>query len=104
MFWDWVSAENSVGFHNPAKALDTLAQSVTLSQDAINAALQATRYGIGPQLEGDITAVVPPIRTITRKLQQDPAFLTTHPWLRYLKPLPKADLVWDGTKRLSSNQ
>lgn len=24
LFWDYVSAENSVGFHNPAKTLDTL--------------------------------------------------------------------------------
>ena len=30
MFWDFVSAENSVGFHNPAKALDTLTSSITL--------------------------------------------------------------------------
>ena len=39
LYWDYVSAENSVGFHNPAKALDTLTSSITLSQDAINAAL-----------------------------------------------------------------
>lgn len=104
MFWDWVSAENSVGFHNPSKALDTLAQSIVQSQGAIDAALQATRYGIGPQLEGDIKTLVPPIRKITRKLQQDPEYLTTHPWLRYLKPLPRADLFWDGTARVSSNQ
>ena len=51
MFWDFVSAENSVGFHNPAKALDTLTSSITLSQDAINVALKATNYGIAPKLE-----------------------------------------------------
>lgn len=101
MFWDWVSAENSMGFHNPSKALDTLAQSITFSQNAVDAAMQATKFGIGPNLAGDIRTVVPPIRKITRKLQQDPQFLTTHPWFKYLKPLPKADQVWDGNKRIS---
>lgn len=103
MFWDWVSAENSVGFHNPVKTLDTLSQSINLSQEAIDAALQATNYAIAPQLEGDIQTIVPPIRKMSRKLQQDPEYLTTHPWLKYLKPLPKADQVWDGGKRLTSS-
>ncbi len=104
MFWDWVSAENSVGFHNPIKAMDTLVQSITFSQEAINAAMQATGYGIAPQLEGDIKTLVPPIRKMSRKLQQDPEYLMTHPWLRYLKPLPKAEQLWDGNKRISLNQ
>lgn len=101
-FWDMVSAENSYGFHNPTKALDTLAQSITFSQNAINAALQATQYGIGTHLNGDIKTIVPPILKMSRKLQQDPEFLTTHPWFKYLKPLPKADQVWDGAKRISA--
>lgn len=96
LFWDYVSAENSVGFHNPTKALDTLASSIQYSQEAINLAMQATKYAIAPKLEGDIKEIVPPILTLTRKLQQDPEFLKTNPWLKYLKPLPKADLVWDG--------
>ena len=102
MFWDFVSAENSVGFHNPAKALDTLTTSITLSQEAVNSALQATSYAIAPQLEGDIKAVVPPILKMSRKLQQDPEYLKTHPWFQYLKPLPKADQLWDGNRKLVS--
>ena len=100
MFWDFVSAENSVGFHNPAKALDTLTSSITLSQDAINAALKATNYGIAPKLEGDIKQIVPPILKMSRKLQQDPEYLKTHPWFAYLKPLPKADQMWEGNKKI----
>ena len=101
MFWDFVSAENSVGFHNPAKALDTLTSSITLSQDAVNAALKATNYGIAPKLEGDIKQVVPPILKMSRKLQQDPEYLKTHPWFAYLKPLPKADRCGKATRRSS---
>lgn len=100
MFWDYVSAENSVGFHNPAKALDTLTSSMTYSQNAINYAMQATNYGIGPKLEGDIKQIVPPILKMSRKLQQDPEYLKTNPWFAYLKPLPKAEQVWDGNKKI----
>ena len=100
MFWDFVSAENSVGFHNPAKALDTLTSSITLSQDAINAALKATNYGIAPQLEGDIKQIVPPILRMSRKLQQDPEYLKTHPWLTYLKPFPQSEQMWEGNKKV----
>ena len=100
MFWDFVSAENRVWFHNPAKALDTLTSSITLSQDAINAALKATNYGIAPKLEGDIKQIVPPILKMSRKLQQDPEYLKTHPWFAYLKPLPKADQMWEGNKKI----
>ena len=78
-----MSAENSAsGFHNPAKALDTLTSSIILSQDAINAALKATNYGIAPKLEGDIKQIVPPILKMSRKLQQDPEYLKTHPLVR----------------------
>lgn len=101
MFWDWVSAENSVGFHNPAKALDTLMSSAEYSQAAIDAASQATNYGISPQIAGDITKIVPYIKELNRKLMQDPDHLAKHPWTKLLKPFPKADKVWDGTKRVS---
>lgn len=32
--WDYVGAENSAGFHNPALALETLGKSISLSKDA----------------------------------------------------------------------
>lgn len=100
MFWDWVSAENSVGFHNPAKALDVLAKSQKYSHEAIDYALQATKYAIAPAIEGDIKTIVTPIMEHSRKLQQSPEHLASHPWLRYLPLLPKADLMWDLNKRL----
>ena len=100
MFWDYVSAENSVGFHNPAKALDTLTSSMTYSRNAISYAMQATNYGIGPKLEGDIKQIVPPILKMSRKLQQDPEYLKTNPWFAYLKPLPEAEQVWDGGRKI----
>ncbi len=103
-FWDYVSAENGVGFHNPTKALNTLASSMQYSQEAIDFAMQATNYGIGASLEGDIKKIVPPILKWSRKMQQDPELLKTNPWLKYLKPLPKADLVWDGNKKVSDQK
>ena len=96
MFWISCPPKTASGSHNPAKALDTLTSSITLSQDAINAALKATNYGIAPKLEGDIKQIVPPILKMSRKLQQDPEYLKTHPWFAYLKPLPKADQMWEG--------
>ncbi|MEG2171670.1 MAG: ammonia-forming cytochrome c nitrite reductase subunit c552 [Desulfovibrionaceae bacterium] len=101
LFWDYVSAENSVGFHNPAKALDTLMSSMEYSQKAIDDATAATKYGINAALAGDIKAIVPPIKTMSRKLQQDPAYLQSHPWLKLLPVLPQADQVWDGQKKIS---
>jgi len=102
LFWDYVSAENSVGFHNPALALDTLFGSSDASNKAVKLAILATNYGIAPNLEGDITKIVPPILTMSRKLQQDPEYLKSHPWLNLLKPFPKADQVWEGVKRVSA--
>lgn len=101
LFWDYVSAENSVGFHNPAKALDTLMTSVESSQKAVDLAEQATKYGIASALAGNIREIVPPIKEMSRKLQQDPAYLQTNPWLKLLPVLPKADQVWDGQKKLT---
>jgi nitrite reductase (cytochrome c-552) len=98
-FWDLVSAENSVGFHNPTKALDTLAQSQQFSRRAVELASSATNYEIAKDLEGDVRTLVPPILEWSRKLQMDQANLDQHVWTRYLKPLPKADLVWDGQER-----
>ena len=99
-FWDLISAENSVGFHNPAKALDTLASSQRYSQMAVDAACAATNYGIGKTLEGDIHVLVPPILEWSREMQMDPANLEKHVWTRYLKPLPKAPLMWQGVDKV----
>jgi nitrite reductase (cytochrome c-552) len=99
-FWDWVSAENSAGFHNPAKAIDVLSKSQQYSQQAVNLAMQATNYGIGAELEGDIYEVVPPIKEHSRKLQMSQEHLDSHKWLQYLPKFEEADLVWDLNKRV----
>ncbi|MBB5022670.1 ammonia-forming cytochrome c nitrite reductase subunit c552 [Desulfurispira natronophila] len=99
-FWDYVSAENSAGFHNPSKALDTLASSQQYSNRAVMLAMQATDYAIAPTLEGPIEELVPPILEHSRKLQQSQEHLDSHFWLQYLPLLPEADLVWDGQKKL----
>ena len=101
LFWDYVSAENSVGFHNPAKALDTLMSSMECSQKSIDLASQATNFGIAQTLAQDIKQLVPPIKEMSRKLQQDPEFLQKNPWTKLLPVLPKADKVWDGQKKVS---
>lgn len=41
-YWDWVSAENSMGFHNPSLILNTLNRAVDLAGQAVAAALQAS--------------------------------------------------------------
>lgn len=99
-FWDYVSAENSVGFHNPAKALDTLASSQQYSQKAVDLASEATKFGISKNLAGDIKQIVPPILKHSRKLQQDPEHMKSHIWLKTLPVLPAANQVWDGQKKL----
>ena len=102
LFWDYVSAENSVGFHNPAKTLDTLMTSMECSNKAVALAEQATRYGISSALEGDIKEIVPPILEFSRKMQQDPVVLQTNPWLKLLPVLPKAEQVWVGQEKVSA--
>jgi len=99
-FWDLISAENSVGFHNPTKSLDTLMSSAAYSQKAVDLCLAATQAGIASQLAGDIKDIVPPILEHSRKLQQDPEHLKSHVWLTYLPLLPKADAVWEGNRRV----
>ncbi len=100
-FWDYVSAENSVGFHNPAKSLETLAYSQQYSQKGIDAAMQATNYGIGKSLEGDIHKIVPPIQEWTREMQMVQANLDSHPWTKYLPLLPKTERYWDGQEKVA---
>ncbi len=102
LFWDYVSAENSVGFHNPAKTMDTLMSSLEFSQKAVDLCRQATKYGIALALEGDVKDIVPPILYHSRKLQQDPEHLKTNPWLQLLPVLPPADKVWDGQNKVAA--
>ncbi len=99
-FWDLISAENSVGFHNPAKALDTLMSSMEYSQKAIDLCIEATNAGIAANLAGDIKDIVPPILEFNRKMQQDPEVMKSHKWLTYLPVLPEAGLVWEGNVRV----
>lgn len=99
-FWDYVSAENSVGFHNPAKALTTLARSQQYSQRAVDLAIQAASFTTAATLAKDIKELVPPILEHSRKLQMDPQHLASHPWLAYLKPFPQTAQVWDENRRL----
>jgi len=40
-YWDFVAAENSMGFHNPAMILTTLGRSVDLAHQAIASAEKA---------------------------------------------------------------
>lgn len=103
LFWDYVSAENSVGFHNPAKSLETLMSSYEASSQAVDLASQATNYGISPAIAGDIRKIVPPIQEFSRKLHQDPEYLKTNPWLNLLKPLPKADQLFKGQERITAS-
>ena len=99
-YWDYISAENSVGFHNPQKALDTLASSQEYSRTAVDLALRATRYRIAPQLEGNIKEIVPPIMEHSRLLQQNEAHLKSHIWLQYLPLLPQTGKIWDLNRRI----
>jgi len=41
-YWDFVAAENSMGFHNPAMVLTTLGRSVDLAHQAISVAERAS--------------------------------------------------------------
>ncbi|GAB6094884.1 ammonia-forming cytochrome c nitrite reductase subunit c552 [Desulfatiferula olefinivorans] len=100
-FWDLVSAENSVGFHNPTKALATLTSSQQYSQKAVESAIRAASYTIAKDLDQDIKTLVPPILYHSRELQMDPEHLKTHAWFKYLPLLPKAPKMWDANKRIS---
>ncbi|MCU0598696.1 MAG: ammonia-forming cytochrome c nitrite reductase subunit c552 [Desulfobacterales bacterium] len=100
-FWDYVSAENSVGFHNPAKAIDTLALSQQYSQKAVDAAMRATSFAIAAGIDGDIKTIVPPILHHSRELQMDPDHMKSHQWLQYLPVTPKAEKIWEGNKRIA---
>jgi nitrite reductase (cytochrome c-552) len=99
-FWDYVSAENSAGFHNPTKALDTLASSQQYSDRAVQLAMRASKFAIAEAMDKPIQELVPPIMEHSRKLQQSQEHLDSHVWLRYLEKLPEAELVWDGYKKV----
>lgn len=97
-FWDFISAEGSVGFHNPQLSFETLADSIEQSQKAIDLALEATGFNqdLAKKLAKPITELVPPIKEHSRKLAQDPKHMQSHPWLTYLPVLPKKEQVWEG--------
>ena len=99
-FWDLVSAENSVGFHNPTKALDTLAKSQQYSQKAVDIAIKAAAFTTAEALSQDIKELVPPIMEHSRELQMDPEHMASHKWFKYLKVTPKAERIWDENKRI----
>ncbi|KIH78095.1 respiratory nitrite reductase (cytochrome ammonia-forming) precursor [Geoalkalibacter ferrihydriticus] len=99
-FWDYVSAENSAGFHNPTKALETLALSQQYSDEAVRLATRSTNYAIAASLDKPIQDLVPPIMEHSRKLQQSQEHLDSHFWLQYLPKLPEAELIWDGYGRV----
>ncbi|MDL2291049.1 ammonia-forming cytochrome c nitrite reductase subunit c552, partial [Desulfovibrio sp. OttesenSCG-928-F20] len=101
-FWDLISAENSIGFHNPAKTLETLAKSQQCSQKAVELASAATGYEIAKALEGDIHELVPPLLEWSREMQMDQDALDRHVWTRYLKLIPKADRYWHLQEKVSS--
>ncbi len=100
-FWDYISAENSVGFHNPTKALTTLMSSFEYSSKAVQLAALATNGAILPEISGDIYAIVPPILEHSRELQQSQEHLDTHKWLKLLPKLPDVPIQWDGFQRIS---
>ncbi len=99
-FWDYVSAENSAGAHNPVKALDTLASSQQFSDQAVQLAIRSTDYAIAESMDVPIHDLVPPIREHSRRLQQSQEHLNSHLWLQYLPLLPEAEMIWDGTERV----
>lgn len=101
-FWDLVSAENSVGFHNPTKALSTLASSQQYSQKAIDTAIKAAAFTTAQALSVDIKTLVPPILRHSRELQMKPEHMKSHAWLKYIPLVPKAAKVWDGNKRIGA--
>jgi nitrite reductase (cytochrome c-552) len=99
-YWDFVSAENSVGFHNPVKALETLALSIEASTMAQEYASAATNYGISAAIAGDIHQIVPPIVNWSREMHMDQANLDKHVWTKYVKLLPKQERLWNLQKRI----
>ena len=102
-FWDLISAENSIGFHNPVKSLDTLALSQQYSQKAVDLACEATNFGISKDMNQDIHTLVPPLLEWSREMQMDPANLEKHVWTRYMKPFPPAKRVWNVQQKVSMN-
>ena len=100
-FWDYVSAENSEGFHNPQKSLETLSKSQQYSRQAQDYAKQATNYGIAEELEGDIKEIVPPIEEHSRKLMMSEEHLQTHDWFEYLDVAPEEPRTWELNEKVA---
>ncbi len=51
-YWDFVAAENGMGFHNPVQALGTLGQSIDLAHQAIDTAARAQGKNAGARAAG----------------------------------------------------
>jgi len=45
-YWDFVAAENGMGFHNPVQAANVLGQSIDLANQAVLAANKAAGQGL----------------------------------------------------------
>lgn len=101
-YWDLISAENSIGFHNPSKTFDTLNLSKNESQKAVEIAMKATNYGIADDILGNIKDIVPPILEWSRAMQMEQDNLDKHIWTKYLPLLPKAEKQWDGINKISA--
>jgi nitrite reductase (cytochrome c-552) len=99
-YWDYVSAENSVGFHNPALLMDTLFKSYEFSQKAVGYAIQATNYGIAARLEGDIREIVTPILEWNREMHMDPEIKEQHTWTSYLPQIERAERMGVDQERI----
>jgi nitrite reductase (cytochrome c-552) len=67
---------------------------MAFSQQAVNYAMQASNYGIGPKLEGDIKNIVQPLLEWNREMHMDPEMKKKHAWTTYLPDIPKAERVW----------
>lgn len=48
-YWDWVGAENSMGFHNPAKAFNALGRSLDLAGKSLAKIVAATQGKVGTE-------------------------------------------------------
>lgn len=49
-YWDWVAAENSMGFHNPAKAMSTLGLAINNARQAQIMAAEAAGKPLNPSI------------------------------------------------------
>jgi hypothetical protein len=70
-FWDFVSAKNSAGAHNPVKALDTLASSKQFSDEAVQLAIRSTDCAIAESMDKPIHEPVPRPASTAQRFSPD---------------------------------